>query len=116
MFLCGDFNAKTGLSNSSETAFGGFGKKGRNDRGEILLGFLSQNNLFLMNIFLYKKLNRRWTWKGPDVRTKNEIDYRITDKRNTVKGGSMLNRFFKVSYSKIKGRNEPKERAPKHDD
>ncbi|XP_044759008.1 craniofacial development protein 2-like [Coccinella septempunctata] len=101
-FLCGDFNAKVGLkSNNSETALGGFGSEGRNDRGEMLLGFLLQNNLFLMNSFFYKKLNRRWTWKSPDGRTKNEIDYIITDNKNTVKDVSVLNKFFTGSDHRI---------------
>ncbi|XP_045466606.1 craniofacial development protein 2-like [Harmonia axyridis] len=97
-FLCEDFNAKVGLKSSDlETALGSFGSEGRNDRGEMLLGFLLQNNLFLMNSFFYNKLNRRWTWKGPYSRTKNEIDFIIADNRNTVKDVSVLNRFPQVA-------------------
>ncbi|XP_044760798.1 craniofacial development protein 2-like [Coccinella septempunctata] len=96
--VCGDFNAKIGTNmDPSETALGNFGSPGRNDRGNTLLNFLLEKNLFLMNSFYYKKLQRRWTWKSPDGRTKNEIDYFITDKRHIFKDVTVLNRFAKSS-------------------
>ena len=58
-----------------------------------MLEYLLQNNLFQMNSFYKKKLNRRWTWESPDGRTKNEIDYIITDKKRIVKDVTVLNRF-----------------------
>lgn len=80
--LCGDFNANIGVkADILETCLGNFGLEKRNKRGEALLEFLLQHNLFLMNSFFHKKLNRRWTWKSPDQQTKNEIDFIITDKR-----------------------------------
>lgn len=54
--LCGDFNAKLDLkSNESETSLRNFRSEGRNERGETMLSFLLQNNLFQMNSFFYKK-------------------------------------------------------------
>lgn len=51
--LCGDFNAKLGLkSDESETSLGNFGSDGRNERGETMLSFLLQNNLFQMKFLL----------------------------------------------------------------
>ncbi|XP_030747668.1 craniofacial development protein 2-like [Sitophilus oryzae] len=80
--VCSDFNAKLGTKlDPSETPLGNFGSPGRNDRGDILLNFLLEKNLFQMNSFFHKKPHCRWTWKSPDGRTKNEIDYFITDKR-----------------------------------
>lgn len=90
--ICGDFNAKTGSKkNESEVCLGKFGSEGRNDRGESLIGFLLQNNLYLMNSFFYKKPHRRWTWESPDGRTRNEIDFIITDKKHLVKDVTVLN-------------------------
>ncbi|XP_030747799.1 craniofacial development protein 2-like [Sitophilus oryzae] len=92
--LRGDFNAKMGTkSYPTETSLGGFGLGDRNERGETLLGFLLQNNLFQMNSFFQKRSARKWTWKSPDGRTKNEIDFIITDKRHIVKDLTVLNKL-----------------------
>ncbi|XP_044766144.1 craniofacial development protein 2-like [Coccinella septempunctata] len=92
--ICGDFNAEIGMKqDTAETSLGNFGLPGRNERGEIMLDYLLQNNLFQMNSFYKKILNRRWTWQSPDGRTKNEIDYIITDKKRIVKDVTVLNRF-----------------------
>lgn len=92
--LCGDFNAKLGLKeDEAETSLGNFGTLGRNERGETLLGFLLQNNLFQMNSFFVKKLHRRWTWESPDGKTRNEIDYIISDKKQIITDVSVLNKF-----------------------
>ncbi|XP_072401726.1 uncharacterized protein [Diabrotica undecimpunctata] len=65
--ICGDFNAKIGLNqDEQETALGKFLSKGRNERGETLLEFLLQQNLYQMNSFFSKKDHRRWTWKSLD--------------------------------------------------
>lgn len=91
-FLCGYFNAKVGLrTDNSETALGCFGSEGRNYRSDTLLGFLLQKRLFLMDSFFRKKIYRRWTWQSRDSRTKNEIDYIMTDYKNTVQDVSVLN-------------------------
>lgn len=50
-----------------------------------------------MNSFFHKKPHRRWTWKSPDGRTKNEIDYFITDKRYIFRDVTVLNKFAKSS-------------------
>lgn len=92
--LCGDFNAKMGTkSDINEFSMGSFGLEGRNDRGETLLSFLLQNNLFQMNSFFQKRKNRKWTWRSPDGRTKNEIDFIITNKKYIVKDVSVLNQL-----------------------
>lgn len=88
-------------SDAAEFSLGNHGLEGRNDRGETLLGFLLQNNLFQMNSFFPKRPNRRWTWRSPDGRTKNEIDFIITDKRYIVKDVSVLNKVTTGSDHRI---------------
>lgn len=74
--ICGNFNAKVGTkSEKMEIALGEFGLGNRNQRGETLINFLLENNLYLINSFFYKKPNKRWTWKSPDNRTKIERLY-----------------------------------------
>lgn len=76
--LIGDFNAKLGhKEDETETSLGTHGFGERNERGQTLLEFLLQHNLFAMNSFYRKTPQRKWTWASPDGSTKNEIDYHI---------------------------------------
>lgn len=47
-----------------------------------------------MNSFFYKKPNGIWTWASPDGKTKNEIDFIITDKKSIVNNVTVLNQLF----------------------
>lgn len=70
--LMGDLNAKLGhKTDSTEIALGNHGFGTRNERGQLLLEFLLQHNLFAMNSFFSKSPQRKWTWKSPDGTTKN---------------------------------------------
>lgn len=93
-FIMGDFNAKVGKQmDDSETAMGNFGSEGRNERGQMLLDFLHHHNLHLMNTYFKKKPQRRWTWISPDGRTKNEIDFLITENKRNIADVTVLNKF-----------------------
>ena len=46
-----------------------------------------------MNTHFQKKSGRRWTWRSPDGRTKNEIDYTMTDKPSMVTDVTVINRI-----------------------
>ncbi|KAH1026597.1 hypothetical protein HUJ05_000237 [Dendroctonus ponderosae] len=70
------------IQNNAETALGNFGYGERNERGEILLDFLHQEDLFAINCFFTKKPQRQWTWMSANERTKNEIDFIITNRRD----------------------------------
>ena len=54
--IIGDWNAKVGPH--------GYGE--RNDRGERLLEFASQNELFITYTRFQQKDIRKWTWMTPD--------------------------------------------------
>lgn len=93
-YLIGDFNAKLGKrEDDSEASIGNFSYDQRNERGDTLLNFLQQQNLFAMNIFFIGKVQRKWTWASADGVTKNEIDYIITNRKSTVKNVAVLNNF-----------------------
>jgi hypothetical protein len=93
-YLIGDFNAKLGKrEEDSEVSIGSFSYDRRNERGDTLLNFLQQNNLFAMNSFFAGKPQRKWTWASADGVTKNEIDYIITNRKSTVKNVTVLNNF-----------------------
>lgn len=76
--LCGDFNAKLGTGEEGEKFIGKFGLGMRNERGERLAEFVEAEQLYIMNSFFKKRLNKRWTWVHPKG-YKNEIDFIMTD-------------------------------------
>ena len=46
-----------------------------------------------MNTFFMKKEKHKWTWRGPNGTTKNEIDYILTNKKHIVHDVSVINNF-----------------------
>lgn len=92
--LIGDFNAKLGhKEDETETSLGTHGFGERNERGQTLLEFLLQQNLFAMNSFYRKTPQRKWTWASPDGSTKNEIDFIISNRKEIVRDVTVLNKF-----------------------
>lgn len=92
--VIGDFNAKLGKrEDEAEIAVGPYGFDERNERGEMLLNFLHQQNLFATNTFFPGKKQRKWTWMSPDGNTRNEIDYILSKNMNIVHNVTVLNSF-----------------------
>ncbi|XP_030747130.1 uncharacterized protein LOC115875765 [Sitophilus oryzae] len=46
-----------------------------------------------MNTFFKKRNSKKWTWTSPDSKTKNAIDFIISDRKDVIKDVSVLNRF-----------------------
>ncbi|XP_072016969.1 uncharacterized protein [Amphiura filiformis] len=89
----GDFNAKVGLGqDGEEDVMGKFGLGTRNDRGDKLIEFAISNKLKIMNTFFKKSASRRWTWRSPNGKTKNEIDFILTNKPNIIHDVKVLNK------------------------
>lgn len=92
--IMGDFNAKLGQKvENTETKIGKYGYGVRNERGEILNNYLEQQNLYAINTYYKKKANRKWTWRSPDGKTKNEIDYFLCGNKDIFEDVTALNRF-----------------------
>ena len=90
----GDFNAKVGVrTNPSETATGSVGLGQRNERGDTLIEWTASKDYKIRNTLFQKKIERRWTWRSPDGKTKNEIDYIMTDKPNMITYVRVMNRI-----------------------
>ncbi|CAM4977717.1 unnamed protein product [Rotaria socialis] len=82
IIITGDWNAKVGTDNTGwESVMGRYGYGSRNERGERLLEFAAEHNLFICNTRFQQKLNRKWTWDSPDGIHKNMIDLVIVQKR-----------------------------------
>ncbi len=91
--VIGDFNAKIGLRrDGEEEVMGQFCSGLRNDRGDKLIDFAISNRLKVMNRFFKKKLSRRWTWRSPDGKTKNEIDFILTNKPKIIQDVTVINK------------------------
>ena len=80
-----DFNAKIGINEDN------FGLGKRNARGERLIEFASYENMKIADTFFKKKNKRRWTWRSPNDRSKNEIDYFLSDKLENIKDVTAIN-------------------------
>ncbi len=59
----------------------------------MLLNFSTHKNLKIANTFFKKNPKRIWTWRGPDNRIKNEIDYILTDNLKLINDVSTLNQI-----------------------
>ena len=86
--LCvmGDLSAKVGKERTTNIT-GQYGMGTRNKRGERLLEFCHQNELIITNTYFKQNPRKLYTWKSPDVDTRNQIDYILINKRfrNCVK-------------------------------
>lgn len=92
--LIGDFNAKLGRrQDESENPLGNHGYGERNERGVKLLNFLQEHGLYSMSSFFDKKPQQKWTWISPDGKTKNEIDFIISNRKEIIHDVTTLNNF-----------------------
>jgi exonuclease III len=80
VILMGDWNAKTGKGEESETV-GKYGLGNRNEAGERLLEFCEENALFLANTFFKQPEQRLYTWTSLNGKYKNQTDYIIGRRR-----------------------------------
>ena len=80
IILLGDFNAQVGVKqNEEEYVLGRFGYGKRSQNGHRLIDFLLEHNLTLLNSIFKKNKNSKWTWMSPDGKSRNEIDYIISN-------------------------------------
>lgn len=78
--VMGDFNAKVGKE-KIENIVGPFGLGEINSRGERLVEWCKEHNLFISNTWFQNHPRRRWTWSSPGDRTRNQIDYILIQHR-----------------------------------
>jgi endonuclease/exonuclease/phosphatase family metal-dependent hydrolase len=91
-YVIGHFNAKVGQKEHDERAVGNFGLGERNNRGQRLVDFASRHKMRITNTFYKKPVGRKWTWQGPNATVKNEIDYILATRPDTVKDISVISR------------------------
>ncbi|GFO04704.1 craniofacial development protein 2-like protein [Plakobranchus ocellatus] len=80
LIIMGDFSAKVGTEKVDDIV----GKHGlgiRNERGEKLIEWCQTNNIIVGNTWFQQPPRRKWTWKSPGDKTRNQIDYMMISKR-----------------------------------
>ena len=82
----GDMNAKVG-SLAIGNIVGKFGLGERNERGERMIQFCTENKLTICNTWFQHHVRKRYTWKSPVDITRNQIDYIMVNERfkNSIK-------------------------------
>lgn len=84
LLLMGDFNAKIGSTLNDDhirQVVGKFGLGERNNRGERLIQFCIENTFAITNSMYEHHKRRLYTWRSPDGRTKNQIDFILIKQR-----------------------------------
>ncbi|XP_037873354.1 craniofacial development protein 2-like [Bombyx mori] len=108
VLLMGDFNAKVGIAKTKEDKIlGKFGYGKRNERGEKLIEFAFEHKLSIMNTYFKMRPNRKWTWKSPNGKVKNELDYILSNQPKSIRkievlhglGYSSDHRLVRATYS-----------------
>uniref|UniRef100_A0A8R1EG52 Endo/exonuclease/phosphatase domain-containing protein n=1 Tax=Caenorhabditis japonica TaxID=281687 RepID=A0A8R1EG52_CAEJA len=81
IIVCGDFNAVVGCSSDDLPFVGGHGAGQRSENGDRLVNFAFSSRATILNTIYPKRPNRKWTWISPNGKTKNEIDFILTNRR-----------------------------------
>ena len=84
--VIGDLNAKVGEGRDGDTV-GPHGLGVRNERGDQWIEWCNGQDLMVANTWFMQPARRKYTWKSPGDRTRNQIDYITIKKRfrNAVK-------------------------------
>ena len=91
-FVIGDFNAKVGKKlHQDEEAIGNFGWGKRNNAGQRLVQFAEGQKLKVANTFFKNNPEAKWTWCSPNGKTRNEIDYILTNHIHNVQKLTTVN-------------------------
>jgi len=84
--VMGDWNAKIGEGQENDVV-GRFGLGQRNDRGDRMADWCTENGMVITNTLFQCHFRKRYTWTQPGDRAKNQIDFILINKRfrNAVK-------------------------------
>ena len=77
--MMGDFYAKVVRQRITGPAVGPYGLGEANDAGERFREFCEEQELVLVNTWFKRHLRRLYTWKSPDSKIRNQIDYIAID-------------------------------------
>ncbi len=99
--VMGDFNAKIGNDSTFKRCIGEHTVGITNANGRRLINFAEANNLKAVSTFFKKKHSRKWTWKSPNGKVRNEIDHLLTNNARVVINAEVLSSFAFLSDHRI---------------
>lgn len=92
IILLGDFNAKIGKRQKFEDQImGKFSYGHRSPHGQKLTDFALENNFKIVNTMYKRKPHKKWTWRSPNGKLYNEIDFILINKSLNVKSFDIIN-------------------------
>lgn len=102
--VMGDFNSKIGSQQDGENNVIGLYSQGwRNINGLKRIDLALECNLKIMTTYFKKKINRKWTWIAPDGKTKNEIDFILTNTPGLFNDVSTVNQLnFNTNHRMVR--------------
>lgn len=122
LIVMGDFNGQIGSRRPGENAIQGqfsYSNKTRSRNGEKITNFALENKLTILNTMFKKNRKSIWTWISPDGKTKNEIDFIITNRNNYFTNFTVIKRFnFNTNHRLLRTElkiNQPKKTRPRQD-
>lgn len=120
VIVMGDFNGQIGERQWDEDAIIGpftYSSKPRSRNGKMLTGFAMENNLTIMNTMFKKNKNRMWTWLSPDGKSKNQIDFIMSNKPKCFTNINVINNLnFYTNHRMVRAElnsSQPKNPRPK---
>lgn len=98
----GDYKSMIGIPKSEDSLITGkYGYGARNTRGERLLQ--NENKLMIINTVYKKKQKHKWTWISPDRKTRNEIDYILSNSPHITSFELISNKLFPSDHKLLTG-------------
>ena len=76
-----DFNAEVGKGRYEDIVVS-YGLAEKNERGDTLIEWCTENSQVLMNTWFQHHPRKLWTWKSPGGNVKNQIDYVTISRRH----------------------------------
>ncbi|KAL0870816.1 hypothetical protein ABMA27_005741 [Loxostege sticticalis] len=106
LIVMGDFNGQLGARRAEENTTLGpymYCDKIRSRNGEKITNFALENNLTVLNTVFKKNKKNMWTWISPDGKTKNEIDFIMTNRNRHFNNFSVINKLnFNTNHRLIR--------------
>ncbi|XP_075990548.1 uncharacterized protein LOC142986144 [Anticarsia gemmatalis] len=106
LIVMGDCNGQIGDRRLGETKILGpftYSNKTRSRNGEFITNFAQRNNLSILNTMFMRKKKNMWTWISPDGKTKNQIDFIMTNRSRHFTNFTEINKLnFNTNHKLIR--------------
>ncbi|CAH2092406.1 unnamed protein product [Euphydryas editha] len=122
LIVMGDYNGQIGERISGENTVlvpFTYSTKTRSRNGEKIVNFALENNLTILNTMYKKNKKKKWTWISPDGKTKNQIDFIMTNRNSCFTNFEVINKLnFNSNHRLIRAElktTQPRKPRPKRE-